>query len=232
VTKQPDALAVLLMGFEELVEDLKQIAVQDVELKSPPNKQSDRDLLVLQHRAAFQLAAVERFLARHVDGPDMLPLRALLEAMTELTKARPNALLHPVKTKLHPTGRNASPPEHWHVLRELVVVGIERFMKKQGLTRKEAAKKIGGKLSVRGIRDPRGYEYGWKTILRWHEGGDIPHIRKQVRSNIHQSWDDAIGPDALVDELLIRWRNEAEARGYRFSKKPKSIVKRKLSPPD
>ncbi len=230
MTKQPDALAVLLDGFQELVEDLKQIAVQDVGLKSPPKKASDRDLLVLQHRAARQLEAVKRFLARHVEGPDMLPLRALLEAMTELTKTRPNALLHPVKTKLHPTGRNASPPEHWQNLRVLVVAAIKAYMK-QGLTRAKASVRVTEKLSLHGIGDPGGKPYTTTTIGRWHEGGDLPHIRKRVVDIILVSHE-GTAPDELADELLIRWRNEAEARGYRFSKKPKSIVKRKLSPPD
>lgn len=232
MSNQPDARDVLMEGFAELVADLKQIATQDIELKSPPVDAGDLPVLVLQHRVAYQLAVVDRFLARHVAEADRLPLRAVSEAVADLTKTKASPLLQPVPTTARPKASNAADPEHWQILCGLVCAAMRAYMD-DGKNRPAAAVLVARALERHGIGDPQGQPLGDKTIRRWDERPDLKRIRDRFIAGLKANRpDDWTKPDTLVDDLLIRWREEAEARAYRFKAKRKTVVRSKLKSPD
>jgi hypothetical protein len=216
MANQPDALTVLMEGFEELVESLKQVAGQEVELQSQPKDPDDVGVLVLQNRVAYQLGAIHRFLGRHVEDVDMLPLTVVMEAYRDLIRVKGNhPVLQAVATLSRPTATSAAFPEHWHTLVGLVCAALQSHMD-AGLTRGAAAVRIARALVRHGIGDPQGNQLGDTTIARWFEGDDLKDVRNKYIAEVrahHPKWKVL---DKLADDLLIRWRKAAEARGYRF----------------
>jgi hypothetical protein len=217
------ANAVLMQGFQELVADLKQIATQDIEPKSSPLEADDLPMLVLQHRVARQLVAVDRFLRRHVERVDRQPLLILMQATLNLTNTKASRLFQPVRTMAMPTG-NASDLELWQLLRHVVCAAIRAHMD-SGKKRETAAAIVTRALDKHGIRDPQGDPL--PNIARWDEGPDKESRERFIAGLKADPPDDCewAKPDALVDALLTIWREEAEAQGVRFIKaKPKAVV--------
>jgi hypothetical protein len=222
-------------GFAELVEKLKQFAAQPIVLENAPLKADDLPMLVLQRRVANQLAAIDCFLKQQdVEIADRLPLRAVLEAVADLNRAKASALLKPVPTKARPKASNAADPEHWQILCGLVCAAMRAYMD-DGKNRPAAAVLVARALERHGIGDPQGQPLDDKTIGRWDERSDLKRIRDRYIAVLKADPPDDCEwakPDALVDALLIRWREEAEARAYRFKAKRKTVVRSKLKSPD
>ncbi|MFO0450614.1 MAG: hypothetical protein ACK52I_18465, partial [Pseudomonadota bacterium] len=116
----------------------------------------------------------------------------------------------------------------------LVCAAMRAYMD-DGKNRPAAAVLVARALERHGIGDPQGQPLDDKTIGRWDERSDLKRIRDRYIAVLKADPPDDCEwakPDALVDALLIRWREEAEARAYRFKAKRKTVVRSKLKSPD